>query len=383
MTTNPVLELTKLGQSIWIDHLDRGRILSGQLKQRIEVDGLRGMTSNPSIFEKAMRGDRAYDASIDELARAGSRAADIYEAITTQDIQLAADVFRPTFDRLDGRDGFVGLEVSPHLAHDTNGTIAEARRLWAAVDRPNAMIKVPATKAGLPAIQRLVSEGLNINVTLLFGLDRYEAVAEAYLAGLEERAARGLALRVASVASFFLSRIDVLVDAKLDELERAGRLAPASAARLRGQVAIACARVAYQMYRRTFEGGRFKALSAQGARPQRLLWASTSTKNPAYSDVKYVEALIGDATINTVPVETFEAYRDHGDPALRLEEHVAEANAILAELGAAGVDLDAVTQRLEDEGVRKFVEAYDRLLQVIAARRQSALRQTASPERRQ
>ncbi len=375
MTTNPILELTNLGQSVWIDYLDRGRIASGQLKHRIEQDGLRGMTSNPSIFEKAISGDRCYDAIIDELARAGSSVAGIYEAMTTRDVQLAADVFRPTFDRLDGRDGFVSLEVSPHLAHDTDGTVAEARRLWAEVDRPNVMIKVPATKAGLPAIQRLVSEGLNINVTLLFGLGRYEAVAEAYLAGLELRASQGHPLKLASVASFFLSRIDVLVDAKLDELERAGSIAPPLAARLRGQVAIASARVAYKKYKGIFESERFKALAAKGARPQRLLWASTSTKNPAYSDVKYVEALIGDETINTVPFETFDAYRDHGAPELRLETHVDEAKEILAELPAAGIDLDAITQRLEDDGVRKFAEAYDRLLQAIARRREVALRE--------
>lgn len=381
MTTNPVLELTKLGQSIWIDYLDRERIASGRLKRRIEQDGLRGMTSNPSIFEKAIEGDRAYDSVIDELARRGESTASIYEEVTTRDVQLAADVFRPTFDRLDGRDGFVSLEVSPHLAHDTKGTIAEARRLWAAVDRSNTMIKVPATKAGLPAIQSLVSEGINVNITLLFGLSRYEAVAEAYLAGLEARESKGLPIRVASVASFFLSRIDVLVDAKLDELERAGKVAATSAAPLRGQVAIASARVAYQTYKRIFEGERFRALAAKGARPQRLLWASTSTKNPAYSDVKYVEALIGKETINTVPVETFDAYRDHGDPALRLEEHLDEARNVLRALPAAGIDLDAVTQRLEDEGVQKFVDAYDRLLHTISTRREGALRGKAAPEK--
>jgi transaldolase len=372
MKTNPLLELTELGQSIWIDYLDRGQIASGQLQRHIDEDGLRGVTTNPSIFEKAMTGG-LYWPAIDDLARQGSSIADIYEGITTRDVQLAADLFRPSFDRLDGRDGYVSLEVSPHLAQDTNGTIAEARRLWAAVNRPNAMIKVPATKAGLPAIQRLVSEGINVNVTLLFGLGRYEEVAGAYLAGLESRALEGHPIRLASVASFFLSRIDVLVDARLDELERAGRIASALAARLRGQVAIASARMAYQTYKRIISGERYAALAKRAARPQRLLWASTSAKNPAYSDVKYVEALIGKATINTVPLETLDAYRDHGNPALRLEEHIHDAADTLADLRTTGIDLDAVTRGLEEDGVRKFKQSYDRMLHTIAERREAVL----------
>ena len=372
MKPNPLVDLTRLGQSIWIDYLDRGRVASGQLERQIKEDGLRGVTSNPSIFEKAITGDRSYDEIIDGLAQKGATPEEIYQAITTEDIQLAADVLRPLFDRLDGRDGFVSLEVSPRLAHDTSGTIAEARRLWAAVDRPNAMIKVPATRAGLPAIQRLVSEGININVTLLFGLARYEEVAEAYIAGLELRAANGQSVRVASVASFFLSRIDVLVDARLDEFVRAEQIASELAASLRGQVAIASARVAYQIYKRIFESQQFRSLAMKGARPQRLLWASTSTKNPAYSDVKYVDALIGEGTIDTVPIETFEAYRDHGDPASRLEQNVEQAREVLARLPRANIDLGAVTDRLEDEGVRKFIEAYDRLLAAIAERRERA-----------
>lgn len=380
MKTNPLLELTELGQSIWLDYLDRARITSGQLERHIAEDGLRGVTSNPSIFEQAITGARIYDRPIDELARRGLSAGEIYEAITTQDVQLAADRFRSVFERLDGRDGFVSLEVSPHLAHDTAGTIAEAHRLWAGVGRPNAMIKVPATKAGLPAIERLVADGLNVNVTLLFGLGRYDEVAEAYLAGLEARAARGEPVRLASVASFFLSRIDVLVDARLDELAASGRVPAELVERLRGQVAIACARVAYQKYKALVASERFRALASRGARPQRLLWASTSTKNPAFSDVKYVEALIGPETINTVPLATFDAYRDHGRPALRLEENLDEARAVLAELPRAGIDLDEVTQRLEDDGVRKFSEAHDRLLQTIARRREASLLASGTPE---
>ena len=370
---NPLRMLTDLGQSIWIDHLDRARITSGAVLRHIEEDGVRGMTSNPSIFEAAITAGDAYEDTIRALACQGKTAAEIYEAVTVKDIQLAADVLRPVFDRLDGSDGFVSLEVSPRLAYDTRATIAEARHLWAAVDRPNAMIKVPATREGLPAIEILVSDGINVNVTLLFGLRRYQQVVEAHLAGLESLAARDRSVRVASVASFFLSRIDVRVDAELDELERAGHLRPHLAARLRGEVAIASARMAYRMYQSTIASERFRALAAGGARPQRLLWASTGTKNPAYSDVKYVEALIGKDTINTVPLETLAAYRDHGKPERRLANDPAKAASVLAHLADAGIDLDQITQRLEHEGVHKFIAAYDRLLHGIAARRTVAL----------
>jgi len=376
MNDNPLTRLSRLGQSIWMDFISRGTIASGELRRYIEQADLRGVTSNPSIFEKAITGSPEYQAPIRALATQGKSVAEMYQAITVEDIQLAADVFRPQFDQLDEHDGFVSLEVSPRLANDTAGTIAEARRLWAAVNRPNVLIKVPATPEGLPAIQQLVSEGINVNITLLFGLDRYERVAEAYIAGLESRAARALPVRVASVASFFLSRIDVLVDAELDTLEKAGRVEQRIAAKVRGEVAIASARIAYQMYKRLFGADRFRALAAKGARPQRLLWASTSTKNPAYSDVKYVEALIGERTINTVPLETFDAYRDHGDPAPRLEEHVDQARLLLETLPDAGIDLDAVTRRLEEEGVRKFVQAYERLMSVLTERRAAALRET-------
>jgi transaldolase len=378
--TNPALGLARLGQSLWIDYLDRGRIVSGEVQRHIDEDGLRGMTSNPSIFEKAITSDPVYDQPIRDLARAGRTAGEIYQAITVQDVQLAADIFRPVFDRLDGRDGFVSLEVSPRLAHDTRGTIAEARSLWAAIGRPNAMIKVPATRAGLPAIRQLIREGINVNVTLLFGLERYDEVAAAWLSGLEARAASRQPVRVASVASFFLSRIDVLVDARLNELERAGQVDPARAARLRGQVAIASARLAYLRYRRLVAGERFQALAAQGAFPQRLLWASTSTKDPASSDVKYLDALIGPETITTVPPETLNAYRDHGRPALRLEEHLVEAQEVLEELGRTGIELGLVSRRLEDEGVRRFVESYERLLRALAERCAAALRPTAGAE---
>ncbi len=373
MNPNPLLALTELGHSVWIDHLDRSRIASGQVRRHIVEDGLRGMTSNPTIFEKSISSDRSYDAPIRTLALRGKTAVEIYEAITVEDIQLAAAEFRGVFDALDGRDGFVSLEVSPRLAYDTRGTIDEARRLWRAVDRPNVMIKVPATKPGLAAIEALIAEGISVNITLLFALDRYEAVAEAYLAGLEARARRGEDVRVPSVASFFLSRIDVAVDAELDRGVRDGRIAPELAARLRGQTAIASARLAYQRFKRIVDQPRFRALATIGARPQRLLWASTSTKDPAYSDVYYVDALIGDRTIDTMPLETFAAYRDHGRPAVRLEQDLSRAAEVLAELPAAGIDLPSITARLEREGVQKFSDSYDRLIAAITAHRDDAL----------
>lgn len=372
MNQNPLLALSELGQSIWIDDLDRSRITSGELCAHIRNNGLRGMTSNPTIFEQSISGSRDYDAPIRALALRGRSPVEIYDAITVEDIQLAADEFRGLFDGLDQRDGFVSLEVSPRLADDTRATIDEARRLWRAVDRPNAMIKVPATRAGLPAIEALIAEGISVNVTLLFGLDRYDEVAGAYLSGLEARARAGLPVRIPSVASFFLSRIDVAVDAELDNREHRGELRAEIAARLRGQTAIACARIAYQRFKRTCSEPRFRALEARGARPQRLLWASTGTKNPAYGDVYYVEALIGEGTIDTMPLATFLAYRDHGRPARRLEDDLDRARNVLDELPAAGIDLDSVTQRLERDGVRKFATSYDQLLQKIAQRRGSA-----------
>jgi transaldolase len=374
MTSNHLLALVELGQSIWVDDLDRTHIASGELRRRILEDGLRGVTSNPTIFDKALS-EPIYDAPIRGLAQRGKPPAEIYEAIAVEDIQLAADEFRRTFDRLDGRDGLVSLEVSPHLAYDTAGTIDEARRLWRAVDRPNVMIKVPATEPGLAAIEALIAEGISINVTLLFGLGRYDEVAAAYLAGLEARARRGLPVRVPSVASFFLSRIDTAIDPELDRRARGGQIAPELAARLRGRSAIASARLAYQRYQRIVGERRFRALEGLGARPQRLLWASTSTKDPTYSDVYYVDALIGRDTIDTLPRATLEAYRAHGDPALRLDHDLDEARAVLDGLRTAGIDLDAVTRRLEQEGVEKFSASYDRLIAAIARGRGQAVSQ--------
>ncbi|MDA8218400.1 MAG: bifunctional transaldolase/phosoglucose isomerase [Dehalococcoidales bacterium] len=374
MKDNPLLALAALGQSIWLDLLRRGIIVSGELRQMIEEDGLRGVTSNPSIFEKAIAGSHDYDEAIHALALEGKSVQEMYQALTVEDVQRAADLFRPLYDRVDGRDGLVSLEVSPHLAYDTEATIAEARTLWKSVNRPNLMIKVPATRQGIPAIRQLISEGITVNVTLLFGLPRYREVAEAYIAGLETLVARGQPLeRVASVASFFLSRIDVLIDPQLRKKIQAGGRESGAAEAPRGQVAIASARVAYQMYKEIFGGDRFRRLAGQGARPQRLLWASTSTKDPADSDVKYVEALIGPETVNTMPVETLNAYRDHGHPAPRLEEKVKESYDLLRRLPDAGIDLGAITQQLEDEGVQKFMKSFDTLADALEKKRIAAL----------
>jgi transaldolase/glucose-6-phosphate isomerase len=374
MQGNPLLDLQEFGQSIWLDFLRRGYITSGELEKLIEADGLRGVTSNPKIFEKAIAGSHDYDDAIEALALAGKSVAEIYQTLTVDDVQRAADLFRPIYDEADGRDGFVSLEVNPHLAHDTDGTIDEARRLWKALDRPNVLIKVPATVEGLPAIEQLISEGINVNVTLLFGLPRYRKVADAYIAGLEKRAAQGAPIdHVASVASFFLSRIDVLVDPMLERrMARGGREAEV-AEEVHGQVAIASAKMAYQMYQEIFDNDRFRQLADQGARTQRLLWASTSTKNPEYSDVKYVEALIGPETVNTVPLETLNAFRDHGEPAERLTHNVEEARRVMQRLAELHIDIDAVTQQLEDEGVDKFNKPFDRLMDTLQEEREAAL----------
>ncbi|MCC6823278.1 MAG: transaldolase [Verrucomicrobia subdivision 3 bacterium] len=367
---NPLLNLEAFGQSIWMDFIRRGMISSGQLKQLIEADGLGGVTSNPSIFEKAIAGSHDYDDAIRTLAAKDKNVDQIYTALTVEDIQHVADLFRPAYERLNGADGFVSLEVSPNLARDTAKTIAEARRLWTAVARPNVMIKVPATREGLPAIRELVGEGINVNITLLFGLARYRQVAEAYLAGLESLAAAGKPLKsVASVASFFLSRIDVLLDPRLEKLMASDKSKADLAAVFHGQVAIFSAKAAYQIYQEIFASERFGKLKAQGARTQRLLWASTSTKNPAYSDLKYVEALIGPETINTIPLETLAAYRDHGKPACRLTHDAVKATGLLRRLGEMGIDLDAATQQLEDEGVQKFVQAFDLLMKALKEKR--------------
>ena len=376
MTTNPLLTLEALGQSVWLDYIRRHLIMSGELARLIEQDGLGGVTSNPSIFEKAIAGSTDY---AEALAAAGRRApcatTDLYESLAIADIQDAADLFRSVYDRAARRDGYVSFEVSPLLADDTAGTIAEARRLWAAIGRENVMIKVPGTPEGTAAIRTLVGDGLNINVTLLFSQGAYATVAEAYLAGLEAYAAGGGDLSgVAGVASFFVSRIDAAVDEQLD-----AKLASTSGAAgrerlrsLKGRIAIANAKLAYQRYKGILSTPRWKALADQGAQPQRLLWASTGTKDPAYRDTLYVEELIGADTVNTIPPATLDAFRDHGRPRLSLEEDVEQARAALVALEDAGISLDAITSRLVQDGVSLFADAFRKLLAAIDRKRAAA-----------
>jgi transaldolase/glucose-6-phosphate isomerase len=374
---NLVKELENHGQSVWLDFLARGFIVKGELKKLIDTDGVKGVTSNPSIFEKAIGSSDEYDGSITSALKKGDRpVADLFEHLAVEDIQHAADVLRPVYDSLNGHDGFVSLEVSPYLAMDTKGTIAEARRLWKDVRRKNLMVKVPATAEGLPAIEQLTGEGLSINITLLFSQKVYIEVAEAYLAGLEKYVAGGGdPSHVASVASFFVSRIDTAVDKQLDEkIARANdpnekeRLAA-----LKGKVAIANAKLAYLEYKRLFSGARWEKLEAKGARPQRLLWASTGTKNKEYSDVLYVDGLIGPNTINTMPPATLEAFRDHGKPRDTLEENIDEAEHVLAELERSGISLDAITAELVRDGVRLFADASDKLFGAVAHKRATVL----------
>ena len=367
MTDNPLKRLSALGQSIWLDYIRRDLMEGGGLRRLIEDDGLRGMTSNPAIFEKAIAESHEYDAEIQALARTGLRPVAIYDALSLKDVRTAAGEFRPLYDHTEGGDGFVSLEVSPHLAHDAEGTISEGRRLWKALDRPNALIKVPATDEGLVAIRKLIGEGISVNVTLIFGLARYRQVVDAYLAGLEDRASKGESLqRVASVASFFISRIDTLVDPLLDKIVSASGPKAEIARSLRGESAIGCGKMGYQIQKKTFTGERFGKLLAKGAGIQRLLWASTGTKDPAYSDVKYVEALIGPDTVDTAPLETIDAYRDHGKPAQRLEEELERTSGMMASLTEIGIDMDVVAHRLEDEGVEKFKQPFDKLMKAIA-----------------
>jgi transaldolase len=366
MSDNPLKQLGNLGQSIWLDYIRRDLISGGELRHLIESDGVRGMTSNPAIFEKAISGSNDYDADICAMSAVGKTSKEIYDAISLQDVRNAANVLRPVYASTSGLDGYVSLEVNPHLAHDTQGAIEEARRLWQELDQPNVCIKVPATLEGLPAIRQLTSEGININVTLLFGLPRYRQAAEAYIDGIEDRCNQGKPLRhVASVASFFLSRIDTLVDQALEKIISQGGANAGLAVKLRGQVAIASAKAAYQIYKELFFCERFQKLTDKGARAQRLLWASTGTKNPQYSDVKYVDSLIAPNTVNTVPVETLNAYRDHGQPAIRIEEDIASALDVFKSLPELGINIDQATRQLEDEGIEKFNKPFDGLMQIL------------------
>jgi transaldolase / glucose-6-phosphate isomerase len=374
---NPVKALENHGQAVWLDFLARGFVAKGDLKRLIDTDGVKGVTSNPSIFEKAIGSSDEYDGPIGQALKKGDRpVAELFEHLAVEDIQHAADVLRPVYDHLKGNDGFVSLEVSPYLAMDTKATIAEAERLWKDVRRKNLMVKVPATPEGLPAIRHLIGEGISINITLLFSQKVYVQVAEAYLAGLEKYVAGGGdPSHVASVASFFVSRIDSAVDKQLDK-----KIAKANdptekerLAALKGKVAIANAKLAYQEYKRLFSGTRWDKLAARGARPQRLLWASTGTKNKDYSDVLYVEELIGPNTVNTVPPATLDAFRDHGKPRDSLEENVEDARRVLAELEKSGISLDAITADLVKDGVKLFADAADKLYGAVAHKRAAVL----------
>ncbi|MGD8866912.1 MAG: bifunctional transaldolase/phosoglucose isomerase [Gemmatimonadales bacterium] len=365
-------QLAEYGQSYWIDNLTRTMIRGGELERRVKEEGLRGVTSNPAIFSKAISQGSDYDQQIEELVAERRSIAAIYEALVVSDIQDACDILRPVYDDTKGADGFVSLEVSPYLAHETHGSIEEARRLFREVDRPNVLIKIPGTSAGVPAIEQLLTEGINVNITLLFSIRAYEAVAEAYLRALERRVEAGEAIdRVSSVASFFLSRIDVLADELLSHRIRSSATADYRhrPEHLLGKIATANAKLAYQSFRQIFAGERWQALKNKGARLQRVLWASTSTKNPLYSDVKYVEPLIGPETVNTMPNRTITAFADHGIVDATVERGIENSERVLADLQATGIDLDRVTDQLLEEGIQKFIDPFDRLIATLATER--------------
>ncbi len=375
---SPLKRLHDLGQSYWMDSLTRGKIQTGELGRRVEHEGLRGITSNPTIFHKAISAGDGYDGQIRELLERDCSEEEIYEEITTADVRNACDVLRPVYDSTGGTDGFVSLEVSPHLADDTTGSIAEAQRLWRKVNRPNLLVKIPGTQAGISAVEQCLSEGININITLLFSVERYKAVAEAYLRALERRIEAGQRIEtVASVASFFLSRIDTNVDRRLEELitrmveDERDVGVPPFPQDLLGQVAIANAKLAYQHFLDILENDRWKRLSAAGAKPQRLLWASTSTKNPRYADIKYVDPLIGPYTVNTMPDDTIEAFADHGHPAETVGEQIGEAKRVMEDLQRLEIDFREIADELEREGIRKFVEPYDATLALLREWRRS------------
>jgi transaldolase len=362
---NPLKELRELGQSVWLDYIRRDLIRSGELKRLVEEDGIRGVTSNPTIFEKAITGSTDYDDALRaHLAKdPKTDVGKLYERLAIEDIQMAADVLRAVYDNTGGADGYVSFEVSPHLAHDTQATISEAKRLRAAVDRPNVMIKVPATPEGIPAIEALIAEGVNVNITLMFSMSHYEAVARAYIRGLERCTNPA---RVASVASFFVSRVDTMVDRALETLATA----QARAKTLLGKIAIANSKLVYHRFLEIFHGEGFVALRQRGTRVQRPLWASTSTKNPAYSDVLYVENLIGAETVNTMPPETLHAFKDHGQvPGETVRDSLDDAAAALGWLKALGINFETITEKLQQDGVAAFAASFDQLLEALEKKR--------------
>jgi len=367
--TNPLKDLLNFGQSVWLDYIRRDLLTSGELKRLIEEDGLRGMTSNPAIFEKAITGSTLYADLLNSLrSRTDLDAKGRYEILAIRDIQDAADFLRPVYESSSWRDGYVSLEVSPYLARDTKGTIEEARRLWKTVGRENVMIKIPGTTEGIPAFQQAISEGINVNVTLLFAQEVYVKVAEAYIAGVEQFGARGGDVsRMASVASFFISRIDSLVDSIIDARLKSSKdpLEQEQLKSVQGKVAIANGKQTYQKYQAIFATDRWKVLAAKGAQTQRVLWASTSTKNPAYRDVLYVEELIGPDTVDTIPPATLDAFRDHGIPRASLTENVGEAHRTMDAVAKLGISMKEVTDKLTDDGVRLFAEAFGKLVEAV------------------
>jgi transaldolase len=368
MSDNPLKRLAALGQSVWYDFIRRDLYRNGQLEKMIREDGLAGMTSNPTIFQKAIADSDLYDEDIREIGAGGKNAGQIFEGLAVRDVQGAADVFRPVFDRTGGNDGFVSIEVQPGLARDTAGTIAEAKRLWTSCNRPNVMVKIPGTSEGLEAIRASLAAGININITLLFSVERYVQIAEAHLAAIEERVSKGLAVdKIRSVASFFVSRVDTNADKKLDGVSKSGDAARAAGAKaLRGRLGIANARLAYEAFERIVASPRFQALKGRGVAVQRPLWASTSTKDPALPDLYYVEALIAPDSVDTMPPETVDAYRDHGNPQVRIREDLRGARAVFRQLSELGIDPATIFRELEDEGIKKFADSFDALLKAVS-----------------
>lgn len=366
---NVIDQLNKIGQSVWYDNIQRRLLENGEMARLISRGDIRGVTSNPSIFNNAISRSNDYDAALIPLARSGQSAEAIFYQLAVEDIRAAADLFQPLYEQSKGADGYVSMEVSPYLARDTQGTIAEAKRLWDLVNRPNLMIKIPATAEGIEAINKSIAAGININVTLIFSLDRYQQVMDAYLSGLEARVAQGLPINsIASVASFFVSRVDTNIDSQLQALIKSEGPKAEQAANLLGKAAIANARLAYVLFRQTFNTNQFSRLQMQGARYQRPLWASTSTKNPAYRDVMYIEGLIGPDTVNTVPPQTLDAFIDHGCVEITLSDDATGSTQIIERLEGLGISMHRVTKQLEEEGVKAFSDAFDALLKTITER---------------
>jgi len=372
--TNPLLQLKALGQSVWYDNIDRSQLVSGQFKRLLDEDGICGVTANPTIFEKSISSGHAYDEQINQLIREGKSTNEIYEALIIQDIRTVADILRPIYDSANRQDGLVSLEVSPDLAHDTEGTLSEVRRFWKMVDRPNLMIKIPGTPEGIPAVLQALTEGINVNITLIFSISTYRQVAEAFISALEARRTAGEDIsHMASVASFFVSRVDTLVDKLLEDKVKAtsNTSEQQHLKSLEGKAAIANARLVYQDFKKIFNTPHFAALKQAGAYVQRPLWASTSTKNPAYRDVLYAEELIGPDTVDTMPLETIENFRDHGRVRLSIEDNLEEAHQVFDALEKIGIHYDQVTKQLQDEGVQKFADSFHTLFEGIAEKRKA------------